>query len=60
VILRKGRADNTASVRVESMNGIAKNGKMYESVDKIITFEPFVYEKTISVKILDNHEWQVN
>jgi len=57
-LVRHGRDDNTVKVRVETIDGSAKEQEDYEPLNELLTFEPKEYEKEVSVKIVDDNQWE--
>jgi len=57
-LVRHGRTDNTVKVRVETIDGSAKEQEDYEPLNEILTFEPNELEKEIGVKIVDDNQWE--
>ena len=45
------------SVRVKSRDGSGTSANDYDELDEIINFKKRDVEKTINVKIHDNHQW---
>jgi solute carrier family 8 (sodium/calcium exchanger) len=58
VITRSGMKDNEVTLKVISIDGTAKAGMDFEKVDIKVVFEPFVMERTIGVKIIDDNQWE--
>ena len=44
--------------RVETIDGSAKEQEDYEPLNELLTFEPKEYEKEVSVKIVDDNQWE--
>lgn len=57
-LVRHGRMDNTVKVRVETIDGSAKEQEDYEPLNELLTFEPDVREKEVSVNIVDDNQWE--
>lgn len=57
-LVRHGRMDNTVKVRVETIDGSAKEQEDYEPLNEVLTFEPEEREKEIGVKIVDDNQWE--
>ena len=45
-------------IRVETIDGSAKEQEDYEPLNEILTFEPNEGEKEIGVKIVDDNQWE--
>lgn len=43
---------------VKTLDGTAMAGKEYTPVDEVCTMKKKETEKTISIQIIDNHDWQ--
>ena len=56
-IVRHGRMDNTARVRVESFDGSAKHGSDYVPINEQLVFGPYAKEKQVSITIIDDNQW---
>jgi len=57
-IVRKGRKDNTAKVRVETIDGSANEHEDYVPLNEVLTFGPGEVEKEIGVTIVDDNQWE--
>ncbi|XP_050432322.1 sodium/calcium exchanger 1 [Adelges cooleyi] len=57
-IWRHGNLKTKSIVRVDSINGTAKEGEDYDKVKEIVRFEEDEEEKQINVKILDDNQWE--
>ncbi|KAA0200576.1 Sodium-calcium exchanger protein 2 [Hyalella azteca] len=55
---RKGSMDHTVKVRVESIDGTAKEGQEYVGVNQVIMFEPGEVSKMVEVAIVDDKQWE--
>ena len=44
--------------RVETIDGSAKEQEDYEPLNEMLTFEPDEREKEVSVKIVDDNQWE--
>ena len=45
-------------LRVETIDGSAKEQEDYEPLNEVLTFEPEEREKEIGVKIVDDNQWE--
>lgn len=57
-IVRHGRTDNTASVRVETIDGSAIAGEDYVAFCQDIVFEENEIEKEFSIEIIDDNQYE--
>lgn len=56
-IHRTGKEDVGFKINVECFDGTAKKGEQYENVSQEIMFDPYVLEQVVTVKIIDNVQW---
>jgi len=57
-VIRTGRTDVEAKVRVETIDGSAVETEDYEAINEILTFAPGEEEKKIGVNIVDDNQWE--
>ena len=57
-VIRRGDMSQEVKVRVHTVAGSADEGEDYEPVDEKLTFEPGVTQKEISIKIVDDNQWE--
>jgi len=58
-IIRKGREDNEVRVNVHTIEGTAKNNDDFEPIlHHEVVFEPYVFEQSVSVRIVDDNQWE--
>ncbi|CAB3385331.1 Hypothetical predicted protein [Cloeon dipterum] len=57
-ISRHGNIEETAKVRIESIDGTATEIEDYIPVDQIITFEPKELQKKVEIEIVDDNQWE--
>ena len=57
-IIRRGNLKNEVRVKVHTIGGSAEEKLDYEPLDEIITFAPNDTKKEISVKIIDDDQWE--
>jgi solute carrier family 8 (sodium/calcium exchanger) len=57
-IIRSGREDNEVTIRVHTIDGTAKDGTDFVEINMEITFEPFVFEQIVTIKIIDDNQWE--
>ncbi|XP_025412592.1 sodium/calcium exchanger 3 [Sipha flava] len=57
-IWRHGNLNTKAIVRIESINGTAKEGEDYVKVKEIVEFQENEEEKDIFIEILDDNKWE--
>ena len=55
-VIRTGRTDVEAKVRVETIDGSAVETEDYEAINEILTFAPGEEEKKIGVNIVDDNQ----
>uniref|UniRef100_A0A8D8M8W6 Sodium/calcium exchanger 3 n=1 Tax=Cacopsylla melanoneura TaxID=428564 RepID=A0A8D8M8W6_9HEMI len=56
-IIRHGNLNNVARVRVESIDGSAKQGKRYHKVNQSVLFKEGDTEKFVTIRIIDDQKW---
>jgi len=56
-INRTGKEDVGFKVLVETVDGTAKKGKEYQSLKELVQFDPYVKEQSVTVKVIDNVQW---
>lgn len=56
-IIRHGNLQNVARVRVESIDGSAKQGKRYHKVNQTVLFKENDTEKFVTVRIINDEKW---
>jgi len=57
-IIRHGNINDEVRVRVHTIGGSAEEGSDYEPFDEILTFAPNVKKHEISIKIIDDDQWE--
>jgi len=58
LVSRHGNLNDTVQVKVETIDGSANEGEDYHAINEVLTFEPYVKEKEISVTIVDDNQWE--
>ncbi|XP_017300244.1 uncharacterized protein LOC103510842 [Diaphorina citri] len=56
-ILRHGNLQNIARVRVDSIDGSAKQGKRYQKVNQTVVFKENETEKFVTIRIINDEKW---
>ena len=59
-IIRHGNVDQEVKVRAHTIGGSAEEEKDYEPIDEKITFGPGEKTKEISIKIVDDDQWELD
>jgi len=58
ILVRTGDLSESASVRIQSIDGTATAGEDYEAVDQIITFKAQETRTSVDVTIIDDNVWE--
>lgn len=57
-VCRYGNLQSEVKVKIDSVDGSAKQGEDYVPVREILTFSPYESEKKVPVKIIDDNKWE--
>ncbi|KAK7592838.1 hypothetical protein V9T40_007590 [Parthenolecanium corni] len=57
-VCRYGDLRSEVKVRVDSVDGSAKQGEDYVPIREVLIFSPFENEKKVTVKIIDDNKWE--
>jgi len=57
-VLRRGKIDIEAKIKVETIDGSAVEKEDYEPINQVLTFAPGEEEKQLGVNIVDDNQWE--